>query len=83
MTVSTTTDYFIRINKTTPAAAKVNLPASPSAGLTFVIKGCGGVAATCNDTIAPSAGSIDNSVHFTRRSTIRRPWSPMTGRGGK
>ena len=64
VTVSATTDYFICINKTTSAATTVNLPASPATGLTFVIKDCGGVAATYNNTIAPSAGNIDGTVYY-------------------
>jgi len=66
VTVSATTDYFICINKSTPAATTVNLPASPATGLTFVIKDCGGVAAANNNTITPAAGNIDGAATYVQ-----------------
>ncbi len=64
VTVSATTDYHICINKTTPAATTVNLPASPANGLMFLIKDCKGDAATNNITITPAAGTIDGAATY-------------------
>ena len=66
VTASATTDYFICINKSTPAATIVNLPSSPATGLTFVIKDCGGVAAANNNTITPLSGNIDGAATYVQ-----------------
>ena len=64
ITVSATTDYFICVNKTSGAPTTVNLPASPAAGATYLIKDCKGDAATNNITITPAAGTIDGASTF-------------------
>jgi hypothetical protein len=62
VTVSATTDYLIVVNKTTGAATTVNLPASPTTGLTYVIKDGKGDANTNNITLTPAAGNIDGAT---------------------
>jgi hypothetical protein len=64
VTVSATTDYYICIAKGTPAATPVDLPATPTTGLTFKIKDCGGVAAADNITITPNSGNIDGAATY-------------------
>lgn len=64
ITVSATTDNVIIVNKTTGAATTVNLPASPTTGLTYVIKDGKGDANTNNITITPNAGNIDGAATF-------------------
>jgi hypothetical protein len=64
ITVSATTDHIIIVNKTTGAATTVNLPGSPTTGLTYVIKDGKGDANTNNITITPAAGNIDGSGTF-------------------
>ncbi len=66
VTVSASSDYFLCINKTTGAATTVNLPGSPAAGLTFVVKDCKGDAATNNITITPASGNIDGAATFVQ-----------------
>jgi len=56
------TDQTIVVNKTSGAATTVNLPASPSLGLTMTIKDGKGDAATNNITITPAAGTIDGAA---------------------
>lgn len=62
VTVSATTDYIVVVNKSSGAATTVNLPSSPTAGLTFVIKDGKGDAATNNITLTPAAGTIDGQA---------------------
>lgn len=62
VTVSATTDNIVIVNKTTGAATTVNLPASPTTGLTYTIKDGKGDAATNNITITPAAGTIDGAA---------------------
>ena len=64
VTVSAATDYYICVDKGTGAATTVNLPASPTTGLTYVIKDCKGDAATNNITITPNSGNIDNTSTY-------------------
>lgn len=71
ITVSATTDYFICVKKTSGAATTVNLPASPTIGLTFLIKDCKGDAATNNITITPNAGNIDNSATLVLNANLQ------------
>lgn len=60
----TTADYIVVVNKTVGAATTVNLPGSPVAGQTFIIKDGKGDAATNNITITPAAGNIDGSATY-------------------
>lgn len=62
---ATTADYIICINKTVGAATTVNLPPSPSAGLTFIVKDCKGDANTNNITVIPASGLIDGASSYT------------------
>lgn len=64
VTVSATADFFICVNKGTGQATTVNLPASPVAGDTYIIKDCKGDAATNNITITPAAGNIDGAATY-------------------
>jgi len=59
----TTADYFVCADNASSAAAE-NLPAAPVTGQTFLIKDCGGNAATHNITVTPAAGNIDGSSTF-------------------
>lgn len=52
------------INKTTPEASAVTLPASPTKGRIAVIKDGGGNASTYNITITPAAGNIDGAATY-------------------
>jgi len=60
--ISATTDHVIEINKSSGAATTVNLPASPSTGLTFIIKDGKFDAATNNITLIPASGNINNAA---------------------
>lgn len=62
VTVSNTDDNVVIVNKTAGAATVVNLPASPPAGLEYVIKDGKGDAAANNITITPSTGNIDGGA---------------------
>lgn len=64
VTVSATTDYFICLNKSSGAATVVNLPASPTAGQTYLVKDCKGDAQTNAITITPNSGTIDGASTF-------------------
>lgn len=64
VTVAATAEYFVCINKTVGAATAVNLPATPPAGVTYLIKDCKGDAASNNITITPNAGNIDGSATY-------------------
>jgi len=57
-------DYNVCVNKGTPAATTVNLPASPTTGQAYTIGDCAGNAATYNITVTPAAGNIDGSSTF-------------------
>lgn len=61
--LSTTTDYFLCLDPTSNAIA-VNLPASPTTGLTYLIKDCTGQSGTHNITVTPAAGNIDGAASF-------------------
>lgn len=60
----TTADYNVIVNKTSGAATVVNLPASPSAGDTYVIKDGKGDANTNNLTVTPNTGTIDGASTY-------------------
>jgi hypothetical protein len=59
----TSDDETIVINKTTPAATTVNLPAGITGAL-YTIKDGAGNAATYNITITPASGNIDGAGTF-------------------
>ena len=59
--INAVTDYFVCADNSAGAATE-NLPASPKTGLTFLIKDCGGHAATYNITVSPAAGNIDGAT---------------------
>lgn len=61
----TTADYLVVVNKTVGAATTVNLPASPTAGDTYIIKDGKGDAVTNNITIDPDgATTIDGGTTY-------------------
>lgn len=60
----TTSDYVVVVNKTVGAATTVNLPGSPTAGDTYVIKDGKFDAATNNITVTPAAGTIDGAATY-------------------
>ena len=62
ITVSATTDYMLCLDPTSNAIA-VNLPGSPTTGLTYLVKDCTGQAAAHNITITPAAGNIDGAAN--------------------
>lgn len=51
-------DYLICVNKATGSATAIDLPTSPVAGRSLVIKDCKGDAATNNITVVPSGGAL-------------------------
>jgi hypothetical protein len=61
--ISATTDYFICNTYSSTGAAGELLPAGAT-GLTFLIKDCGGQAATHNLTISTTAGNIDGASTY-------------------
>jgi len=56
-----TSDDIISIDKTSGAATVVNLPATPSTGVTYVIHDGKGDAATHHITITPASGNINGA----------------------
>jgi hypothetical protein len=66
--INASTDYFVCADNTS-AAATENLPSSPATGLTFVVKDCGGHAATNSITIVPVSGNIDGSSSYVLSGT--------------
>jgi hypothetical protein len=67
-TASATSDYFLCVTYTSTGAVTETLPSSPPAGLTLLIKDCGGAAATNNITITPSSGNIDGTSTYVMRT---------------
>lgn len=63
-TISASTDYFLCVAYTSTGAVTETLPAGV-AGQTFLIKDCGGAAATHPITITPASGSIDGSTSYS------------------
>ena len=63
-TISATGDYFLCVAYTSTGAVTETLPAGV-AGQTFLIKDCGGGAATHNITIAPASGTIDGGSYYS------------------
>lgn len=61
VTVATTDDIVI-VAKTSGAATVVNLPATPTTGVTFEIRDGKGDAATNNITITPASGNINGAA---------------------
>lgn len=60
-TLSATTDYFICANNSSTSATEF-LPATPTTGITFLVKDCNGKAGT--HTITISAGTIDGASTY-------------------
>jgi hypothetical protein len=63
-TISASTDYFLCVAYTSTGAVTENLPAGV-AGQTFLIKDCGGAAASHPITITPASGSIDGGSSYS------------------
>jgi len=63
-TISATTDYFLCVAYTTTGAVTETLPAGV-AGQTFLIKDCGGAAATHPIAITPASGTIDGVSSYS------------------
>jgi hypothetical protein len=63
-TISATGDYFLCVAYTSTGAVTETLPAGV-AGQTFLIKDCGGGAATHPITIAPASGTIDGASSYS------------------
>jgi hypothetical protein len=61
ITASASTDYFFCLDPTANPIT-VNLPTSPAAGLTFVVKDCSGAAASHPISIVPASGTIDGAI---------------------
>jgi len=62
-TASATADYFLCVTYTSTGAVTETLPAGV-AGQTFLIKDCGGAAATHAITITPASGNIDGASTY-------------------
>jgi hypothetical protein len=63
-TISATADYFLCVAYTSTGAVTETLPAGV-AGQTFLIKDCGGDAATHGITITPASGTIDGGSSYS------------------
>ena len=63
-TISARADYFLCVAYTSTGAVTETLPAGVP-GQTFLIKDCGGSAATHNITITPSSGTIDGGSSYS------------------
>jgi hypothetical protein len=63
-TISATADYFLCVAYTSTGAVTETLPAGVP-GQTFLIKDCGGGAATHPITIAPTSGTIDGGTNYS------------------
>ncbi len=63
-TISATADYFLCVAYTSTGAVTETLPAGVP-GQTFLIKDCGGAAATHPITIAPTSGTIDGGTNYS------------------
>ena len=63
-TISAMSDYFLCVAYTSTGAVTETLPAGV-AGQTFLIKDCGGAAATHSITIIPSSGTIDGGSSYS------------------
>jgi hypothetical protein len=68
VTVSSTTDYMIVMNKTSGAATVVNYTCST--GFSFLVKDGKGDDATNNITLTPSAGTIDGASTFVMKTSV-------------
>lgn len=78
VTASATTDYFFCLDPTSNTIT-VNLPASPTTGLTFLVKDCTGQSGTHNITITPASGNIDGSSTFVISSQYQSVALTYTG----
>lgn len=78
VTASATTDYFFCLDPTSNAIT-VNLPATPTTGLTYLIKDCTGQAATHNITVTPNSGNIDGAASFVMSTNFQSIGATYTG----
>lgn len=62
--VVTSSEYYIGIDNTTPAATTVTLPAAPVDNERHVIKDAGGVAQTYNITVLGNGNTIDGASQY-------------------
>ena len=69
VTVQPGSDYFICINKGTPAATTVNLPANPATGNIYLIKDCALNDATFNITLTPASGNIEGASTYVMHTS--------------
>ena len=66
------TDYIIVIAKGTPAATTVSMPAcNANAGLVLIIKDGNGSAGANNNTLTPSAGTIDGAATYVQNKNYQ------------
>jgi hypothetical protein len=72
VTVAAGTDYVVVTNLSSAGAVAVNLPASPTTGLTYRIKDGKGDAASNNITITPAAGTIDGAATYVISTNFGR-----------
>ena len=78
VTISAASDYFLCLDPTANVIT-ANLPASPSTGLTYLIKDCTGQAATHNITVTPAAGNIDGAASFVINTNFQSIAVTYTG----
>jgi hypothetical protein len=78
VTLSPTTDYYLSLDPTSNAIT-VNLPTSPTTGLTYLIKDSTGQAGTHNITVTPAAGNIDGSATFVMNINFQSVGVTYTG----
>jgi hypothetical protein len=76
-TISATADYFICPLNTSVAATE-NLPAGATS-MTFLIKDCGGNAATHSITVTPLSGNIDGASTFVMSTNYQSVSVTYTG----
>ena len=69
VTVQPGSDYFICINKGTPAATTVNLPANPTTGNIYLIKDCALNNSTYNITLTPASGNIEGAATYVMHTS--------------
>lgn len=76
--LTSTSKYFLCLDATSNAIT-VNLPGSPTTGLTFLIKDCTGHAGSNNITVTPATGNIDGSGTFVMNTNYQSIAVTYTG----
>lgn len=76
--LTSTSKYFLCLDATSTAIT-VNLPGSPTTGLTFLIKDCTGHAGSNNITVTPATGNIDGSGTFVMNTNYQSIAVTYTG----